>query len=897
MADPSHKSQIVGEAIADLTINGKTYIGIEMYILKNLFTDLILGKDFLRKHKQVIFHFNGNENTLHLPKSPTAETIISNQSLVVNALSTMNVEPPSVFVNMSPNLKPVTCKSRRYTTADRKFITEETTRLLKEGIIVPSNSSWRAQVLVTTNPTGKKRMVIDYSRTVNMYTGLDAYPLPRIDDMINRVSEYKYYTTLDLKSAYHQLPLKVNEQPYTAFEVDGKLYQFTRLPFGVTNGTAAFQRTIDGIIEKEELSDTFAYVDNVTICGKTIEEHNRNLKNFEQAAAKYNLTFNIDKSIYCSESITLLGYQVEHHAIKPDPSRLQALIEMTPPTNPDSLRRIVGLFAYYSKWIKNFSTKIHPLSHNTGFPLSDNAKNAFFALKNEIKDAAISTIDSDVPFVVETDASNVAIAATLNQEGRPVAFFSRTLNQTEQKHHAVEKEAYAIVEAFKTWRHFLLGRHFKVITDQRSVSFMYDSSRKTKVKNDKIARWRLELSDFKFDVVYRPGKENAGADAFSRSTACAAVFHTESKLREIHNALCHPGITRMNHFVKSRNLPYSIEDIKRLIMACPVCSELKPRFHRSSGKLINATQPFQRLNIDFKGPLPSSNQHKYLLTIVDEFSRFPFAFPCNNMKAGTVIVCLEQLFSIFGMPNYIHSDRGTDFLSHELKTYLGSRGIASSRTSRYNPRGNGQVEKYNGTIWRAINLALKTKDMDVRNWECVIPEALHSIRSLLCVSTNCTPHERLFSFQRKATSGNTVPAWLTNPGPVLVKKHVQGSKYCPTVEKADLIEANPEYAFVRLENGHEATVSLRDLAPCQTTSDNSECLVSKSPHTDIPVYSERDLATLDNANVAEDTNAVNINEKVIDVKIESDEARNDPELDKPAICCVLLFSNIICHFF
>jgi len=165
---------------------------------------------------------------------------------------------------------------------------------------------------------------------------------------------------------------------------------------------------------------------------------------------------------------------------------------------------------------------------------------------------------------------------------------------------------------------------------------------------------------------------------------------------------------------------------------------------------------------------------------VDEFSRFPFAFPCSNVKASTVIVCLEQLFSIFGMPNYIHSDRGTDFLSHELKTYLGSRGIASSRTSRYNPRGNGQVEKYNVTIWCAINLALKTKEMDVTNWESVIPEALHSIRSLLCVfdhyfaSTNCTLHERLFSFQRKvrkATSGNTVTAWLTNPGPVLVKRH------------------------------------------------------------------------------------------------------------------------------
>ena len=304
----------------------------------------------------------------------------------------------------------------------------------------------------------------------------------------------------------------------------------------------------------------------------------------------------------------------------------------------------------------------------------------------------------------------------------------------------------------------------------------------------------------------------------SRINSCSAMIHNEAKLREIHDSLCHPGVTRTNHFVKTRNLPYSLAELRKMTESCEVCRELKPRFHKSSGVLIKASQPFQQLNIDFKGPLPksSSSSNRYILTLVDEYSRFPFAFPCNDMTSSTVIKCFNQLFALFGMPSYIHNDRAPDFLSAEVREYLHSRGVATSKTSRYNPRGNGQAEKFNGTIWKAVTLALKSRGLPITAWESVLPDALHSIRSLLCVATNCTPHERMFNFQRKSTAGNSVPSWLARPGPVYVRKHVRKSKYDPIVETAELIEANPEYAFIRLPSGHETTVSLRDLAPCGT---------------------------------------------------------------------------------
>ena len=212
------------------------------------------------------------------------------------------------------------------------------------------------------------------------------------------------------------------------------------------------------------------------------------------------------------------------------------------------------MFAYYSRWIKNFSEKIRPLSQNTKFPLQSEVKAVFEELKNDIASSTLASVNPEIPLIVETDASDYAVGATLNQSGRPVAFFSRTLSQSERKLHSVEKEAYAIVEAINTWKHYLLGQSFKLITDQKSVSFMFDNKNHGKVKNDKIARWRIELSNYKFDIVYRPGICNQAADTLSRSS-CAGISNSNDELETVHNSLCHPGCTRLNHFIRSRNMP------------------------------------------------------------------------------------------------------------------------------------------------------------------------------------------------------------------------------------------------------------------------------------------------------------------------------------------------------
>ena len=177
-------------------------------------------------------------------------------------------------------------------------------------MIEPSVSPWRAQIVIAKNEQNpnKRRLCIDYSTTVNIYTELDSYPLPKLDKMINDLANYKYFSTFDLKSAYHQIPIKDEEKPLTAFEANGKIYQFNRIPFGVTNGVATFQLIMDQIIEEEDLKNVFPYLDNITVAGNTQEDHDESVKKFLEAVKRRNLKINENKTIKSVKSINLLGY-------------------------------------------------------------------------------------------------------------------------------------------------------------------------------------------------------------------------------------------------------------------------------------------------------------------------------------------------------------------------------------------------------------------------------------------------------------------------------------------------------------------------------------------------------------------------------------------------------------
>ncbi|GFV31461.1 putative retrovirus-related pol polyprotein from transposon opus [Trichonephila clavipes] len=228
------------------------------------------------------------------------------------------------------------------------------------------------------------------------------------------------------------------------------------------------------------------------------------------------------------------------------------------------------MFAHYCRWIPGFSKKIRLLLGKKQFPLSRDAVLTFNSLKDDVANAALATIEDDIPFRVETDSSEFAIGATLSQARRPVAFFSRTLHASELKYSSPEKEAYAIVESLRHWRHFLMGKHFEVFTDQQTVAFVFNQ---------------------------RHEKQNVIADTLSCITG---AITPRVDLYNLHNSLCHPGVRRMHHWVHCKNIPFSLENIKKVTNSCLICNELKPRFVKNVGTLVKATAPFERLNLEIK---------------------------------------------------------------------------------------------------------------------------------------------------------------------------------------------------------------------------------------------------------------------------------------------------------
>ena len=800
LAQSTNKVGISGVCIVDLKMLGNFYKSVKLYVMDDLCENIVVGRELLNLHNRVIFRLGGERGDLEVPETK------------LGAVRAANIETPSLFANLRADCKPIATRSRRFNQEARNFISSTVAEWEQSGTIRPSNSPWRAQCVVVKSGKRIERLAIDYSQTINLFTEKDSFPIPLIEDIINQLAVFKFYASYDLRKAYHQVPIPEKDKPFTAFEACGQLWEFNVIPFGVTNGGPVFQRIMTNLIKHDSLEDTFVYFDNIVIGAASLSELKTKSSKFLNSIKQRGMTLNDSKTVYGVQELGMLGYCIGNKVIKPDPERLKPLLEFPPPTSVRSLKRALGLFAYYAKWVPEFSDRISRLKLASTFPLGREELQDFEELKRLIAASALKAIDESLPFVVECDASEVAVSATLNQGGRPVAFMSRSFSGSELAYPAVEKEATAIIEAVRKWSHLLMRQQFTLVTDQRSVAFMLDMRKKTKVKSNKILCWRLELSSFAYTIHYRPGRLNVAADALTRAT-CSAVRSPTSMLDDIHKQLCCPGITRLWHYVRVKNLPYSLENVKKTCSRCETCAEIKPQFYSAGHNvLIKATQPMERLSIDFKGPLPSSSRNSFFLCVVDEYSRYPFCFPCADTSTSTVIKCLKTLFSLFGTCQCIHSDRGSSFSSRQMKEFLLQNGIASSFTTPYHPQGNAQCERYNGIIWRTIKCALRSRHLPTKKWESVISVALDSIRSLLCTSTGETPHSRFFCFNRRSSHGNSLPEWLSRPGTVLLRKFVRTGKNDDVVQKVELVEANPMYARIKYPDGRETNVSLRDLA-------------------------------------------------------------------------------------
>ena len=497
-------------------------------VIENLSFNATLGRDSLGKFSKVTFQTEGAgpELVLSCGVNATVDCIVDHYSDCFDKplRDSMLKIVPEPIVELTSEARPVRCPCRKYSPADLGVIEATVHSLWENGIIEELCSEWRSQPVIVDKRGGGKRMAIDYIVTVNKQSKLDAFPLPLISDLVQEAAKFKYFSVVDITQAYHQVPLTPEDMEKTAFEALGCLFHYKRLSFGLSNAVPKFQRIMVRCFG--DLAGVLIYLDDIIVGGNTMEEHNNRLDKFLARCQELNVSLNKRKCSFGLSKLSWLGYLIEDNEMRPNPERLSSLEEYPVPTDMRGLERFLGMATYYSKFVVGFATIAAPLQNikNSKEVKWDKTLNECFeSIKARILQSFLAVPDYAREFTLETDASGTAIAGVLMQDGRPAAVTTRRVSQVEKAWSAVELEALAIVHSVAKFRSFLLGRPFQLYTDQRALSFLFSNSPKSACKNNKLIRWRQQLSEYQYRISYKPGKENSSADAFSRALSVKSV--------------------------------------------------------------------------------------------------------------------------------------------------------------------------------------------------------------------------------------------------------------------------------------------------------------------------------------------------------------------------------------
>ena len=422
---------------------------------------------------------------------------------------------------LKPDTRPVVRPMRRFSPADMESLNEEISSLSKAGFIKPSDSEFGAQVLFVDKKDGSRRMVIDY-RSLNEATVRDAYPLPLIDELFDRLKTAKVFSKLDLRSGYHQMLLDPNDTRKTAFRTPIGSFEFLVLPFGVCNGPSAFVRMIDWIFPATEYGSFLApYIDDLLIFSDSIEEHEHHCRRVFERMREQKLFAKLSKCEFGVLEAEFLGFIVSAEGLKPDPSKVQAIVDMAAPKDVPQLRSFLGAVTFLQRFIRGFSHFTAPLTNllkkDTPFDWTKEHQESFNLLKQALSSAPVlRPFDPKLPILVQTDASKTAVGAVLLQDSgmgqRPVAYHSRKLQPAELNYPVQQLEMLAVVDALRKWTHYLRGTHFKLETDHKSLEHV----KLSKDSSSRLIHWYDDLALFDFEIVYRPGSTNCMADSLSR---------------------------------------------------------------------------------------------------------------------------------------------------------------------------------------------------------------------------------------------------------------------------------------------------------------------------------------------------------------------------------------------
>lgn len=551
------------------------------------------------------------------------------------------------------------------------------------------------------------------------------------------------------------------------------------------------------------------------IYGSTLEEHLKRLGELLERLRRANLKVNLLKCQFAVAEVTYLGHIVTSEGVKPDPSKLKAVKDFPRPRNAKEVRGFLGLAGYYRRYIPYFADIAKPLTQLVGksatFNWGKEQEDAFSILKTALcSESVLVYPDFRDPFILATDASNVALGAVLSQirngEERPICYASRQLQGPELNYTATEKELLAVVWATKQFRCYLLGRKFTLVTDHSALRWLLSLND----PSSRLTRWALRLAEFDYDVQHKAGKRHTNADALSRQVGRVRMNNYGMSRKEIREAqekdhwcktavknqvadvtrdadgllywtrgaegpsdwrlmvpeslrerimtqkhaarwMGHPGPARTFSVMKrSYYWPGMEGDISEFVKRCDSCAKRKspPGLKAPLETPYFASRPFEQISLDIFGPLPKTPRgNRYLLTVIDNFTRYAEGEPIGEATAKeTARVLVEKIVTRHGVPSRLLTDQGRNFVSALFKETCRLLGIKKLQTTPYHPEGNGMVERLHRTLTDSIAHFVKRDGTD---WDRWVPYALMAYRAIPHSSTGFSPN--FLTFGREVT--------------------------------------------------------------------------------------------------------------------------------------------------
>jgi hypothetical protein len=710
-------------------------------------------------------------------------------------------------IHLLPNTTPVNTKPYRYPQCQKEIMTKMIQQMLDDGIIRPSTSPFSSPVLLVRKKDGTWRFCVDY-RALNAITVKDRFPIPTVDELLDELHGAKYFSKLDLRSGYHQILVAPDDTFKTAFRTIDGHFEFLVMPFGLSNAPSTFQATMNTVFRKVLRQFVLVFFDDILIYSKDWESHLLHLQEVLHILADHQLFAKMSKCQFGVSTVAYLGHIISSMGVSADPDKIHAIQHWPTPRSVSELRGFLGLTGYYRKFVHHYAGIAGPLTDllkKQAFTWTTAAQASFDQLKDRMTTLPVLGIPNfGLPFDVTTDASGFAVGAVLSQTGHPLAFFSKKLCTRMQTASAYEREMFAITSAVKKWRHYLLGRRFRVYTDQQSLRGLISQTIQTPAQQ----KWLSKLLGYDYEILYTPGRSNVVADALSRKTEAPQALFTaitscqpnllqqlktfyethqvgqllltkalegnspltvrngllyskdrlfiplETLLRpsiihEMHATPTggHSGVKgTLTRVAASFAWPRMAREVQDFVQQCTVCQQSKYSTQKQSGLLQPLPIPqqvWEDISMDFITHLPASHGKTTIWVIVDRLTKYAhfFALPPKFSAATVASLFLTEVYKLHGMPRTIVSDRDRLFISQFWKELFRLQGTTLAYSSSYHPQTDGQTEVTN----RILETYLRCFVCDTpRLWVNFLALAEHWYNTTYQSAIRMTPFEALY---------------------------------------------------------------------------------------------------------------------------------------------------------